>query len=32
MVSLFQMYFKSERGQEANDELLDIFKEVISQE
>lgn len=32
MVSLFKMYFKSERGQEANDELLGIFKEVISQE
>jgi exonuclease SbcD len=32
MVSLFQMYFKSERGQEANAELLGIFKEVISQD
>ncbi|WP_373494106.1 exonuclease SbcCD subunit D [Aquiflexum sp.] len=31
MVSLFRMYFKSERGQEPNDELLGIFKEVISQ-
>jgi DNA repair protein SbcD/Mre11 len=31
MVSLFKMYFKSERGQEPNDELLGIFKEVISQ-
>lgn len=32
MVSLFRMYFKSERGQEPNDELLGIFKEVISEE
>jgi exonuclease SbcD len=32
MVSLFQMYFKSERGQEPNTELIDLFKEVISQE
>lgn len=32
MVSLFKMYFKSERGQEPNDELLGIFKEVISEE
>jgi DNA repair protein SbcD/Mre11 len=32
MVSLFQMYFKSERGQEPNAELIDLFKEVISQE
>jgi DNA repair protein SbcD/Mre11 len=31
MVSLFQMYFKSERGQEPNSELISIFKEVISQ-
>jgi DNA repair protein SbcD/Mre11 len=31
MVSLFRMYFKSERGQEPNEELLGIFKEVISQ-
>jgi DNA repair protein SbcD/Mre11 len=32
MVSLFQMYFKSERGQEPNKELVNIFKEVISQD
>jgi DNA repair protein SbcD/Mre11 len=32
MVSLFQMYFKSERGQEPNEELVNIFKEVISQD
>lgn len=32
MVSLFQMYFKSERGQEPNEELVSIFKEVISQD
>ncbi|SMD43601.1 Exodeoxyribonuclease I subunit D [Aquiflexum balticum DSM 16537] len=31
MVSLFRMYFNSERGQEPNEELLGIFKEVISQ-
>lgn len=32
MVSLFRMYFQSERGQEPNEELLGIFKEVISEE
>ncbi|MCH7397618.1 exonuclease SbcCD subunit D [Belliella sp. DSM 107340] len=31
MVSLFNMYYKSEKGQEPNTELIDIFKEVISQ-
>jgi DNA repair protein SbcD/Mre11 len=30
MLSLFQLYYKSERGLEPNDELLDLFKEVIS--
>lgn len=32
MVSLFSLYFESVRGQEPNEELLTIFKEVISQE
>lgn len=32
MLSLFQLYFKNERGQEAHQELLEIFKEVISQD
>jgi exonuclease SbcD len=32
MVSLFNMYYKSEKGQEPNAELIGIFKEVISQE
>ncbi|MFD2033310.1 exonuclease SbcCD subunit D [Belliella marina] len=31
MVTLFNMYYKSEKGQEPNAELIDIFKEVISQ-
>ncbi|MCH7414749.1 exonuclease subunit SbcD [Belliella sp. R4-6] len=31
MVTLFNMYYKSEKGQEPNTELIDIFKEVISQ-
>lgn len=31
MVSLFQLFYQSEKGQEPNDELLGIFKEVISQ-
>jgi DNA repair protein SbcD/Mre11 len=31
MVTLFKMYYKSEKGQEPNAELIDIFKEVISQ-
>jgi exonuclease SbcD len=31
MVSLFQLFYKSEKGQEPNEELLGIFKEVISQ-
>lgn len=32
MLSLFKMYYQSERGLEPNKELLDLFKEVISQE
>lgn len=32
MVTLFNMYYKSEKGQEPNEELIGIFKEVISQE
>jgi exonuclease SbcD len=31
MISLFQLFYQSEKGQEPNDELLGIFKEVISQ-
>ncbi|MFN3998254.1 exonuclease SbcCD subunit D [Algoriphagus sp.] len=31
MVTLFQLFYKSEKGQEPNEELLGIFKEVISQ-
>ena len=31
MVSLFQMYYKSEKQQEPNDTLISLFKEVISQ-
>ena len=31
MVTLFQLFYQSEKGQEPNDELLGIFKEVISQ-
>ncbi len=31
MLSLFSMFYKSEKGQEPNEELLSIFKEVISQ-
>lgn len=32
MLSLFKMYYQSEKGLEPNSELLDLFKEVISQE
>jgi exonuclease SbcD len=32
MVTLFNMYYQSEKGQEPNAELIGIFKEVISQE
>lgn len=32
MVTLFNMYYKSEKGQEPNADLIGIFKEVISQE
>ncbi|PSL05532.1 metallophosphoesterase family protein [Cecembia rubra] len=32
MLSLFKMYYQSERGLEPNSDLLDLFKEVISQE
>ncbi|MGY6522026.1 MAG: metallophosphoesterase family protein [Mongoliitalea sp.] len=32
MLSLFQLYYKSEKGIEPNDELLDLFKEVISRD
>lgn len=32
MLSLFQLYYKSERGLEPNGEILDLFKEVISKE
>ncbi|WP_194776334.1 metallophosphoesterase family protein [Pararhodonellum marinum] len=31
MLSLFQLYYKSEKGVEPNETLLGIFKEVISQ-
>lgn len=31
MVTLFNMYYKSEKGQEPNAELIGVFKEVISQ-
>ncbi len=31
MVSLFAMYYKNEKGQEPNEELVGVFKEVISQ-
>jgi len=31
MESLFKLFYESEKGQEPNAELLDIFKEVISQ-
>lgn len=31
MVSLFKLYYKSEKLQEPNEALIDIFKEVISQ-
>jgi exonuclease SbcD len=31
MRSLFQLFYKSEKGQEPNDQLLDIFKEIIGQ-
>ena len=32
MLSLFKMYYQSERGMDPNNELLDLFKEVISLE
>ncbi|RZS94596.1 metallophosphoesterase family protein [Cecembia calidifontis] len=32
MLSLFKMYYQSEKGLEPNPELLNLFKEVISQE
>jgi exonuclease SbcD len=32
MLSLFKMYYKSEKGLEPNPEILDLFKEVISRE
>jgi DNA repair protein SbcD/Mre11 len=31
MVSLFSLFYQSEKGQEPNEELLGLFKEVISQ-
>lgn len=31
MKSLFKLFYKNEKGQEPNEELLQIFKEVISQ-
>lgn len=31
MSSLFKLFYKSERGQEPNEELMEIFREVISQ-
>lgn len=31
MTSLFQLFYKSEKGQEPNEELLNLFKEVIGQ-
>ena len=31
MVSLFKMYYQSEKQQEPNDNLVSLFKEVISQ-
>ncbi|MFD2202218.1 metallophosphoesterase family protein [Shivajiella indica] len=32
MLSLFKMYYQSEKGLEPNTELVDLFKEIISQE
>jgi exonuclease SbcD len=32
MTSLFQLFYKSEKGQEPNVEILELFQEVISQE
>ncbi|TFV96262.1 exonuclease subunit SbcD [Algoriphagus kandeliae] len=32
MLSLFKLYFESVRGKEPNEELMEVFKEVISQE
>jgi exonuclease SbcD len=32
MTSLFQLFYKSEKGQEPNAKLLELFQEVISQE
>lgn len=32
MTSLFQLFYKSEKGQEPNAEILELFQEVISQE
>jgi exonuclease SbcD len=31
MTTLFTLFYQSEKGQEPNEELLDLFKEVISQ-
>jgi exonuclease SbcD len=31
MTTLFTLFYQSEKGQEPNAELLDLFKEVISQ-
>ncbi|SIO25263.1 metallophosphoesterase family protein [Algoriphagus halophilus] len=31
MSSLFQLFYQSEKGQEPNEELMEIFREVISQ-
>ncbi len=31
MNTLFQLFYKSEKGQEPNEELMEIFREVISQ-
>jgi exonuclease SbcD len=31
MNTLFKLFYKSEKGQEPNEELMDIFREVISQ-
>ncbi len=32
MTTLFENYFKSQKGQEPNQEILDLFKEIISEE
>jgi exonuclease SbcD len=31
MTSLFEMYFKSEKGQPPNEGLMLVFKEILSQ-